>query len=385
MPPLRSTLPPLLVAAALVGCGSDEEEPETARLVEVAESFSTDAVDRLTLLGDIHGEVEVRVFAQLPERVQRVHVENGQAVTEGEPIVTLEADLPTSEVGQANAVLLAAEASRDQIAADLERIRGLVERNVLPTSRLETLQTQLRSAEAQVEQLRSARRAAGQRRDRTVVRAPTDGVVALLAVEDGDMVSPQMPVCAVVQMDRVDIELSVVESDYVQLEEGMEVTVTPPSLPDVTRTGTVARISPVLDPITRTATVEVSLDNADHVLRPGMVAEVAIELARRPDVTMVPARAVLMTTRTDTEREGYVFVVEDDTAHRRTVTLGRRYDELMEISEGLAVGEQVVVMGQHMLRDGAKVRVREAETEPGPAQARVHRPTPAPPESAEEQ
>ncbi len=371
MSQLRSSLPLSLAAALLaVGCGSkDDGEEETARLVEVMPAFQADAVDRLTLLGDVHGEVEVRVFAQLPERVRQVHVENGQAVTEGDRIVTLEADLSTSEVGQASAALVAAEASRDQIASDLERIRGLVERNVLPTSRLEALQTQLRSAEAQVEQLRSARQAAGQRRDRTVVRAPTDGIVALLDVEEGDLAAPQMPICAVVQMDRVDIELSVVESDYVQLEEGMEVTVSPPSLPDVTRTGTIRRISPVIDPLTRTAKVEVILDNEDHVLRPGMVAEVSIELARRPDVTMVPARAVLMTTRTDTAREGYVFVVDGDTAHRRTVTLGRRYDDRMEITEGIEAGEQVVVMGQHMLRDGATVRVREAAAEPGPARA----------------
>lgn len=330
-------------------------------MVEVAPVVSDDAVLELTLLGDVHGEVEVRVFSQLPERVRELHVEDGQLITEGEPLVTLEADLPASEVGQASAALVAAEASRDQIQADLARISGLVATHVLPASRGETLTNQLRSAEARVEQLRAARRAAGQRRDRTVIRAPVDGMVALLAVEDGDMVSPQVPVCAIVQMDRVDVHFSVVEMDYVRLEEGMPTTVTPPALPDVHRAGAISEISPVLDPLTRTATVEVRLDNADHVLRPGMVAEVAIELERRPDVTMVPARAVLMTTRTDTAREGYVFVADDATAERRTVSLGRRYGERMEITEGLTPGERVVVMGQHVLRDGSTIRIRDAE------------------------
>jgi membrane fusion protein (multidrug efflux system) len=360
-------------AVVATGCGGDDEEVETARLVEVSDAFEADAVDRLTLLGDVHGEIEVRVFAQLPERVREVHVIDGQQVTAGEPLVTLEADLPMSEIGQANAALLAAEAARDQIASDLARIGGLVQRNVLPTSRAEALETQLRSAEAQVAQLRSARRAAGHRHDRTVVRAPADGMVALLAVDEGDMLSPQMPVCAVVRMDRVEVKLEVVEADYVRIEAGMEVTVTPPSLPDVSRTGTVTRVSPVLDALTRTASVDVILDNADHVLRPGMVAEVAIELARRPNVTMVPARAVLMTTRTDTAREGNVFVVEGETARRRLVILGRRYGDRMEIVEGIAAGETVVVMGQHMLRDESRVRVRAAEAapEPGPPRAEI--------------
>jgi RND family efflux transporter MFP subunit len=203
-------------------------------------------------------------------------------------------------------------------------------------------------------------------------------MVALLNIDQGDMVSPQMPVCAVVQMDRVEVKLEVVESDYVRIEAGMEVTVTPPSLPDVSRTGTVTRVSPILDALTRTATVEVALDNADHALRPGMVAEVAIELTRRPDVTMVPARAVLMTTRTDTAREGNVFVVTNETANRRVVTLGRRYEDRMEIVDGLTVGETVVVMGQHMLRDGSPIRIREAAAEASLPQAQAA-PEAAPP------
>lgn len=354
----------LLPVVVLAACDRDEEDVAVPpRMVEVAEVVADDASLTLTILGDVHGETEVRVFSQLPERVREVHVEDGQGIEEGEPLVTLEADLPASEVGQASAALLAAEATRDQIQADLTRISGLVASHVLPASRSETLTTQLRSAEARVEQLRAARRAAGQRRDRTVIRAPADGMVALLAVDDGDMVSPQMPVCLIVQMDRVDVHFSVVESDYVRLEVGMQVTVTPPALPDLHRAGQVTRISPVIDPLTRTATVEVRLDNPDHTLRPGMVAEVAIDLERRTDVTMVPARAVLMTTRTDTAREGYVFVVDGDTARRRPVFLGQRYGERMEITRGLEPGEQIVVLGQHVLRDGSAIRVRDAATE----------------------
>jgi multidrug efflux pump subunit AcrA (membrane-fusion protein) len=80
-----------------------------------------------------------------------------------------------------------------------------------------------------------------------------------------------------------------------------------------------------------------------------------------------------MTTRTDTAREGNVFVVEGETARRRLVILGRRYGDRMEIVEGIAAGETVVVMGQHMLRDESRVRVRAAEAapEPGPPRAEI--------------
>jgi multidrug efflux pump subunit AcrA (membrane-fusion protein) len=97
-----------------------------------------------------------------------------------------------------------------------------------------------------------------------------------------------------------------------------------------------------------------------------MVAEVAIELERREDVVLVPSRAVLMTTRTSRERVAHVYVEREGSVHRQEVELGRRYpgaaeeESRVEIVRGLEGGEAVVVEGQHVLRDGARVRVAVA-------------------------
>jgi RND family efflux transporter MFP subunit len=349
---------------ALAGCDrltGDEEPPEEPpRLVVTDRVVVDDAVDRVELLGDVHGQREVRVFAQVPERIRVLHVQEGDAVEAGDPIVTLDADLQSSSVQQAAAAVGAAEAARDQLRADVERVRRLVASGAMPRSQLETLEAQLRTSEAQVEQSRAARRTAGTQRSRTVVRAPIDGTVALLSVQQGDMVAPQAPICSVVRAEQVLVKLQVTEQDYVRIREGMSVDIRPPALPEVQRTGNVTRISPVLNPITRTALVEVSVANEDGALRPGMVAEAAIELSRRPDVVLAPSRALVLSSRTDTEREASVFVVDGDSvAHRRRVTLGRRYGRRVEIAEGLAGGEEVVVQGQHLLRDGAEVRTSE--------------------------
>ena len=349
----------LLLSSA--GCDAGEEEAtEQARLVVTDVVMVEDAVDRLELLGDVRGELEVRVFAQLPERIRTLHVRDGDVVAEGEPIVTLEAELSASDEAQAGAALTAAEATRDRLRGDADRIRELVRQRAVGSSQLDTLEAQLQASEAQVAQVRAARRGARTRRARTVVRAPADGIVALLTVEEGDMVAPTVPICMVVQMDRVDVELRAVEVDYVRLREGMTVEVVPPALPDLRRVGTITRISPVIDRITRTAAVEVRVDNPDHLLRPGMVAEVGIEIGRRADVLMVPADAVLMTTLTDTERTATVFALAGDHAARRAVRIGGRYGGRIEIVEGLEAGDAVVVQGQHLLRDGSPVRVGES-------------------------
>lgn len=369
--PIRRTALFLLTGLMVAGCdtGTDEDEQATpSRLVLTAPVETGDAVDRLELLGDVHGEVEIQVFSHVPERIRQLHVEEGQSVATGDPIATLEADLTTSDVAQAGAAVDVAAATRDRLDAELRRLRPLVARGAIAAAQVESLEANLRAAEAQVAQLRAARGAARERRARTVVRAPADGVVALLSVSEGDVAVPQVPLATVVRMDRVKILLRVVEADYVQLREGMQVTVSAPVLPDVERTGTVVQLSPVLDRMTRTAPMEVLVENPDHVLRPGMVAEVAVEIGRRDDVRMTPARAVVMTPRTELDQTAAVFVVDDGVARRREVRIGRRYEARIVIEEGLEVGEEVVVRGQHLLRDGTPVRTEPfREPEPGSA------------------
>ena len=199
-------------------------------------------------------------------------------------------------------------------------------------------------------------------RSRTVVRAPIDGTVALLSVQQGDMVAPSLPICSVVQAETLKVQLRVTEQDFVRIREGMPVELVPPALPDVRREGTVTRISPVIDPMTRTALVEVEVDNADGRLRPGMVAEASIVLGRRPDQVLAPSRALVLSSRTDTEREAHVFVVDREagTAHRRAIVLGRRYGSRVAVESGLEGDEELVIQGQHLLRDGAPIRVESS-------------------------
>ncbi|MBX3249485.1 MAG: efflux RND transporter periplasmic adaptor subunit [Myxococcales bacterium] len=357
------------VSLASLGCAAPPADaPTPPRLVVTAPAHRGEAVDRVVLLGDVEGEVDVRVFSDVPERVRALHAREGDPVRAGAPLATLEASMPSADVAQADAALLAAEASRDRLRVDVDRTRPLVERAAIAPSQLEALEAQLRAAEAQVAQLEAGRRVAGLRRARSVVRAPIDGVLADLAPSVGDLVGPQAPLARVVRMDRVKVVVAVVEEDFVRLREGMSVRVRPTARPDVVREGRVARLSPVLDRLSRTGRVEVEVDNADHALRPGMVAEVAIELVRREDVVLVPSRAVLMSARTASDRSAFVFVTDGGRASRRAVLLGQRYpgegDETrVEIREGLDGGEAVVIEGHHVLRDGAAVRVSAPASE----------------------
>ena len=354
-----------LAISLVSGCFSSEEAPDRGapRIVELDEAQRGDAVDELRLMGQVRGETEVRVVPQVAETIRVLHVEEGDQVSAGDLIASLERDLATSDFAQADAALNAAIASRDQLQADLRRVTGLVAQSAAPSSQLEQLEARLRAAEAQVSQLRAAQTAAGQRRRRTEVRAPIAGVIAELSVNEGDLATPQVPLCTVVQYDRVEVVVRPIEGDHVRISEEQPVVVSLPALPGEERPGSIGRISPVIDRVSRTGTVEVRVDNPDHLLRPGMMAEVRVELERRSDVLMVPARSVLMTTETDTRRVANVYVREGDRARRVEVELGQRFRDRLEIvtvrSGSLEAGDDVIVAGQHLLRDGSPVRVSE--------------------------
>lgn len=344
----------------LSGCGGANEganEGEApARLVVVGNAELGDTVEVVRVIGDLRGEMEVRVFAELPARIRVLHVREGDHVSAGDPIATLDSERLVLGVEQATGAVEAANLARDQLMADLDRARRLLASGAIPESQVIALEAQLRAAEANISGLSTARRSAGAERRRGVVRAPIDGVIAQLAFDTGDTVAAAAPICAIVQGRHVELLLRATENDYVRIREQMTVEVTFPALPELTREGIVTSVSPVLDRLTRTAAVEITIDNADGMLRPGMTGRAAIELSRRTGVVLVPAQAVVMLPETDETRRAMVFVVEGGRAHRRDVTLGPRTGDRLEIVDGLSVGTEVVLEGQHLLRDDVEVR-----------------------------
>jgi membrane fusion protein (multidrug efflux system) len=358
-----------------VGCkGKAPPPPERPRVVSVEPVVPGDAVERIELLGDVEGEVEVKVFAQLAERITRLHVKEGDRVKAGDPIATLHAELQAAGVVQARGAYEAAIANRDRLRDDVARGEKLAAGDGMSPAELAALRSNLKAAEAQVAQLAGAAEGAAEQRSRTVIRAPIAGVVGLIAVEEGDLANPAVPLATVARLERVRVKLDVPEGDWVRIATGMAVAVTAPALPGVSLEGKVAQVSPMVDRVTRAGTAEVLVENAGGKLRPGMVARAAIELSRRPGALLVPGGAPLFTSATDVDGRAVVFVMDGEVAKRKDVKIGQRYGDRIEILEGLAPGERVVVKGQHLLRDGNPIKVDA----PAPAAGTPAAATPAP-------
>ncbi|MFO8072504.1 MAG: efflux RND transporter periplasmic adaptor subunit [Polyangia bacterium] len=350
--------------------GESEEEQEPSR-VETSPVETGTVSSWLGYIGDIEGEAEVAVFSAIPDRIIALNVLEGDEVERGDVLAVIHADVLRQGVRQALGGLDAARAQRDALADQVSRFEKLEGSGAVTSSQLISARSQLAAAEARVRQLEATLGQARERKGDSRVRAPISGVVGRVMLEEGDMAVPQTPICTVVAMDRVRVGVDVPEPDLPLLEEGQlaEVRVAVSDGPSIR--AKVSRVGPVLDRVSRTAPLEIDIDNPDHELKPGMLARVRIQVERRENVVVVPKMALTVTSNTrDGENLFRAVVVEDGRAVERLVSLGIEEGERVEVLEGLSAGERLVVSGQHLVADGDQVLLGEsapAENESPPA------------------
>jgi len=349
-------VPVLLAWFGLAGCGSGSDDAgPPPRSVEVVTVQSRDLVDWVSVVGRLEAERQVRVNAEIPERIEKVHVVLGQPVEAGDPLVTLSGDLQAAGLGQATGALEAQRASAALAKAQLERVEVLYEAGTASRADLDTARRQYESAQAAVKQLSASRSQAALQTARSVVRAPFDGVVALLDARAGDMATPGRALAVVVEPGAARVVLDVPERDFGRLRVGQPARVWALSDPQRVVTGEVSAVGGLVDLLTRTGPAEIHLEEA--AILPGSAVRAEIEVGRRADVVLVPALAVQLAADFSQSREGTAFVLADGRAEARRVTVGERDGDQVEITSGLAPGDVIVTLGAHLLKDDAPVVV----------------------------
>jgi len=223
--------------------------------------------------------------------------------------------------------------------------------------------TELAQADAKFVQARTAVELIQVNLTEAFLHAPMDGVVSAKYVDPGAMVNASAKVVQIIPMEELKFLVSIPGPYLRYLVAGQTtVNVFSDAAPEQRFSGVIARIYPAVDPVTRTATVEVRLTNTTDAsgawaLRPGLYAEGRIILEVRSNVVVLPADVLL--------RRGerfLAFVIKDNQAETRQLKVGVRDGNLFEIVDGLKAGEQVVVAGQHRLTHGQPIRFAE---EPG--------------------
>lgn len=346
------------------GGGGRRGGPAGPMTVEVAKVARQAMAQQLVVVGNLVGDATVAVVPKTAGRLEAVYVRLGDHVSPGQRIAKIEDQEIQEQVKQAEAAFQVASATIRQRDADLalaqtnvERSRNLFQRQLLPKQTLDDNEARFQSAVAQLDLARAQNLQSQARLDElkinlanTVIVSPVDGFVARRATDPGAFASQNAPVVDVVDIRRVRLVVNVIEKDLRQIKAGDTARVEVDAFPGETFTGRIARVAPVLDPTTRTASIEIEVPNSDFRLKPGMYARVRITIDTRKDALVVPTNAVVDVNG----RRGVFLVGESTTALFRAVRVGIEEDARTEILEGLEEGAVVVTTGAAALTDGAR-------------------------------
>ena len=336
--------------------------------------------------GTLESSARFTVAAKVGGLVQAVLVDLGDRIEQGQIIARIDDSELLQAVAQADADLAVRQAELARARSDLslaerefERGEQLRERGIAAEAQLDEVAARLRAAqaalqlaEAQVTRARSALELRRIELSYTQVRADwseeaTSGSVAERYQDAGNTVQANTPVISVVTLDPLKAVIFVTERDYAGLRVGQTAELTTDAAPGRSFEARIERIAPVFSETSRQARIELTVPNADGLLRPGMFTRVRIVRATAQAAGIVPLDALARRDGRDV-----VFVLDDtgETVRMIEVTRGITEEGRVEIAAPTITG-RVVTMGQQLLQDGTRVRVvGQSSDQPSPAQPR---------------
>jgi len=310
----------------------------------------------------------VSLHAKVPSYVDRVWVDRGSGVKQGELLVELSAPEMAAQVAEAESKMQAAEADQLQAEAQLVAVQSTYEDTKTAAQTLGAVagneliqaQKQMEAAQALLNSRRQASRAAGAAvralkdlQSYLRITAPFDGVVTDRMIHPGALVGPgnDAVLLIVQQVSHLRLVVSVPEENVSGIVNGASVPFQVPAWPERIYSGTIARISHALDPKTRTMAVELDVLNRDGSLAPGMYPSVKWPVRRSRPSLFVPRTSVVTTT----ERT-FVIRARDGRAEWVDVNKGVTEGDLVEVIGNLKPSEMVVRRATDEMREGASIQ-----------------------------
>jgi membrane fusion protein (multidrug efflux system) len=302
----------------------------------------------LSAVGSISAVQGAVVSSELSGVVSQIAFENGGTAKKGDLLVQLDASAEEAQ-------LKSAEADLELARADLDRSRELVGRKVISKAEIDASESKFKQKEGSVDQMRSMIA-------KKTVRAPFDGQLGIRQVNVGQMINSGQQVVQLTSLDSLFADFALPQQYLGQLTPGLEVHVTTDALPGHVFPGKVTAINSMVDSSTRNITLQATLENPDHVLRPGMFAKAEVTLPEKHKALVVPGSAISYAPFGDS-----VFVIEkkkdektgkeSQMIRQQFVRVGEARGDLVAITQGLKAGETVVSTGVFKLRNGMTVTI----------------------------
>jgi membrane fusion protein (multidrug efflux system) len=287
--------------------------------------------------GTLEAENEVDIVARTSGPVTEIHTEEGRTISAGQLIATIDKREAQNQVAISTV-------ARDEARLAFDRTKSSFDQGLVSQEAYDTALSKLSSAEAQLESARI-------QLSYTEIRAPFDALVVTRDIKLAQFVTSGTTLFRISDFTPLLCRVEVPEKDFSRIRVGQPAHIRVEAFPNERFEAAVARLRPTVDAATGTFTVTLEVDGRE-MLRPGMFASVFLKTQTRDQATVIPRDALVLDSLGDT-----VYVMENGQAERREVKLGLRDEDSVEVSEGLAEGDLLVVVGQDGLADGTPIEV----------------------------
>lgn len=306
--------------------------------VEVTKVVRAPLFLNITAVGSLSANESVMLRPEVDGQIIKINFEEGQPVKAGDALITLDQSIITAEAESAKSSARLGD-------ANLRRAQELKKAGYATQRSLDEAKTEATSNI-------SAAAVAKVRLDKTIVRAPFDGVAGFRTVSLGDYVRTGDALLNVEQINPLKATFQVPETYLTAIKEGTVVDVRVDAYPNEVFKGTIIAINPAIDRQTRSIAIRARIDNADGRLRPGLFTRVSIPVDQAATSLLVPETALVPQGNKIT-----AFRVNGDIAEFVEVKMGQRNNGMVEVVSGLNEGDTVVVTGQMRAQGGVKVNV----------------------------
>jgi RND family efflux transporter MFP subunit len=319
------------------GAASEEKAAIPVKVMTLAKTKIARTIDYTATILPYE---EVNMAPSTPGRIDKIYVEVGDKVNKGDDLFLMD----RTQLYQQKVQLAS-------LIKDLSRLDTLLRSGSAKQQQYDQMKTQYDVTKTNVDFMEV----------NTLLKAPFNGIVTGKYFENGEMYSGspttssgRAAVVTVMQVNPLKVNVGISEQYYPLIKKGMKAEITADVYTSEKFTGTVFRVAPTINPATRSFISEIEVPNRNDLLKPGMFVRISMDLGE-VETFVVPASTVMVQEGTNTR---FVFIDKDNVAERVEVTLGKRFDDRLEIiSENIKQGDMLVSEGQAKLISGDKIEV----------------------------
>ncbi len=312
-------------------------------LVEVKKMTKEPFNHYFVVFGNAEADKYGNISTEMGGKVESILVTEGQEVTKGTLLLTLNTDAIENQIEGVKSNLEFAKTSFNKQKTLWDQNIGSEIQYLQAKSTKDGLEAQL---DALTAQLRMSQ-----------LRAPFNGIVNRIYPKKGEMASPQFPAVEIVNLSKMTIKAHISENYMRSVKKGQKVELTFSSLPDYKIEHPISRVSKVINPKSRTFEIELKIDNKNELIKPNMVSTIRVNDFSEAEALVIPSLVIKKDVETD-----YVYVaVEKDNkmvVEKRHITIGMAYQDKTMITAGISIDDKVIVKGYNLVSTGIPVSIK---------------------------